>query len=128
MYSETMDTLMFFEKRATALPLYEAFAGRLSELFPQTKIRAQKTQISFYNRHMFACVSFSRVKRKAELPDPYIVVTLGLPYPPKSDRVAAVTEPYAGRWTAHIVIGRVDEIDDELISWARQAYCFAESK
>ncbi len=97
-------------------------------IFPKTKIRVQKSQISFYNRNMYACVSFQRVKKKAELPDPYIVITLGLSYPLTSSRVAVKTEPYPGRWTTHIVIGSVVEIDDELISWLRQAYLFSNSK
>ena len=122
------DTLMFFDKQPTALPLYKAFEARLLEVFPKTKIRVQKSQISFLNRHMYACVSFQRVKKKAELPNPYIVITLGLPYPLASARVAVKAEPYPGRWTTHIVIGSVIEIDDELIAWLREAYLFTDSK
>lgn len=122
------DTLMFFDKHPTALPLYRALEARLSAVFPKTQIRVQKSQISFFNRHMYACVSFQRVRKKAELPDPYIVVTLGLSYPLTSDRVAVKTEPYPGKWTTHVVIGSTDEIDDELISWLRQAYLFADGK
>lgn len=59
---------------------------------------------------------------------PYIVITLGLPYPLESSRVAVKTEPYPGRWTTHIVIGNVEEIDDELFLWVKQAYHFAEGK
>ncbi len=122
------DTLMFFDKQPAALPLYKAFEARLLAVFPETKIRVQKSQISFFNRHLYACVSFQRVRKKAELPDPYIVITLGLSYPLASDRVAVKTEPYPGRWTTHIVIGSAAEIDDELISWLLQAYLYADSK
>ena len=69
-----------------------------------------------------------RVRKKAELPDPYFVLTLGLPYPLESDRVAAKTEPYPGRWTTHIVISQLADLDEELFQWIRQAYEFAESK
>ncbi len=120
--------LIFFNKHLTALPLYRTFEARLLTEFPKTKIRVQKSQISFFTRYMYACVSFQRVKKKAELPNPYIVITLGLPYPLASTRVAVKTEPYPGRWTTHIVIGSVVEIDDELISWLQQAYSFADSK
>ena len=77
---------------------------------------------------MFACLSFLRVKKKAELPKPYLVVTLGLPYPLESVRVAVKTEPYPGRWTTHIVIGTLEEIDEELFGWVQQAYEFAQCK
>lgn len=122
------DALLFFGRHPASFPLYEAFAEKLLTAFPQTVIRVQKTQITFSNRHVYACVSLLRVRKRAELPDPYIVVTLGLPYPPDSGRIAAKTEPYPGRWTVHIVIGTPDEIDDELMAWAEQAYRFAESK
>lgn len=122
------DSLMFFAKHPAALPLYEAFAAKLSELFPDAKARVQKTQITFSSRRVFACVSLMRVKRKAELPDPYIVVTLGLPYPLESGRVAAKTEPYPGRGTTHFVVGSARELDWEFWAWVREAYDFSESK
>ena len=121
-------TELFFEGHGEALPLYMLFEERLSAAFPNTRKRVQKTQITFVNRHVFACVSFARVKRKTEMPSPYLVITLGLPYPLESERVAVKTEPYPGRWTTHIVVGTPDELDDELFCWVAQAYGFAESK
>lgn len=122
------ETARFFDGHESAWPLYEAFEKRLLECFPVVRRKVQKTQISFSNRHMFACASFARVKRKAELPDPYLVVTLGLSYPLDSERVAVKTEPYPGRWTTHIIIGDVNEIDKELLTWLGEAYAFAEAK
>ena len=106
----------------------EAFADAVTKRYPETEIRVQKTQISFYDVHMFACVSFLRVKKKKELPEPYLVVTLGMPYPLESPRVAVKTEPYPGRWTTHIVIGETEEIDGELLSWLKEAHDFAKNK
>lgn len=128
MYQIQSDELLFFSGHMTALPLYEAFAGELFRQFPATSPRVQKSQIAFSNRHIYACVSFARVKRKAELPEPYLVVTLGLPSPLDSRRVAVKTEPYPGRWTTHIVVGSQAELDDEFWAWVRQAYEFAENK
>lgn len=122
------DTLRFFDGHEAALPLYEAFEQRLYELFPEAQRRVQKTQITFFNRHVFACASLQRVKRKAELPDPFLVITLGLAYPLDSSRVAVKCEPYPGRWTTHIVISSADEVDEELLSWLSEAYAFAEAK
>ena len=121
------DTLQFFDGHTEALGLYQALEALLCG-FPNVNKLVQKTQITFRNRHVFACVSFARVRRKAELPNPYFVVTLGLPYPLESVRVAVKCEPYPGRWTTHIVIGDADELDDELFFWIGQAYGFAESK
>lgn len=123
-----LNTILFFDKHPDALTLYEAFTDAITTMYPDTEIRVQKTQISFYDVHMFACVSFARVKKKKELPDPYLVITLGMPYPLESPRVAVKTEPYPGRWTTHIVVGEVGDIDDELLSWVREAHDFAKNK
>lgn len=82
------ETARFFDGRESAWPLYEALEKRLVDLFPAVRRKVQKTQISFSNRRMFVCASFARVKRKAELPDPYLVVTLGalLPAGLRTDR------------------------------------------
>ena len=123
-----LDTLMFFDGHQEALGLYEAFEYLLHDTFSNVNKHVQKTQITFFNRHVFACVSFARVKRKADLPEGYIVLTLGLPEPLDSPRVAVKTEPYPGRWTHHFVVSREEELDEELLSWVRQAYDFADRK
>ena len=79
MREPVMDTLAFFDDHRSALPLYEAVEEQIFRAFPGAEKRVQKTQITFYQRHVFACVSFARVRRKAQLPDPYLVLTLGLP-------------------------------------------------
>ena len=123
-----MDTLLFFEGHPDALELYLVFEAALYDAFPVVNRRVQKTQITFTNRHVFACISFARVRRKAELPEGYMVVTLGLPAPLDSVRVAVKTEPYPGRWTHHIVVSRPEDLDEELFEWIRRSYEFAERK
>ena len=123
-----MDTLLFFGGHQSALPLYQAFESILYASFPNVNKRVQKTQITFYNRHVFACVSFARVKRKAELPEGFMVITLGLPGPLESARAAVKTEAYPGRWTTHIPVSSPEELDEELLSWIRVAYAFANAK
>lgn len=118
----------FFARQPAALPLYEAFAAAVLARHPGTAVRVQKTQIAFANRHVFACASQLRVKRRAALPDPYLVVTLGMPHPLSSPRVAALSQPYPGRWTAHIVIGSAADVDAELLGWVETAYAFAQAK
>ena len=124
----TQDTLLFFDRHRAVYPLYELFREKLLARFPESRIKVQKSQISYYHRYLYACVSFLRVKKKAELPEEFFVFTLGLPAPLESDRVAAKTEPYPGRWTTHFVISRPSDLDKELFDWIEQAYCFAQSK
>ncbi len=123
-----LDVRMFFQEKPGAYDLYEAFREKVLALYPETEIRVQKSQISFYNRHMFACVSMARVRKASELPPVYIVVTFGLGRPAESSRIAAKTRPYPGRWTHHAVVSRGEELDEELFAWIREAYAFAGRK
>lgn len=121
-------TLQFFDRQPDALPLYEKFEKCVADLVPDVKIKVQKTQISFYNRHLFACVSFAGVRKKKDCPDCYIVVTFGLKHRVESPRIDIATEPYPNRWTHHILISEDDEIDEELIGWVREAAEFSDRK
>ena len=122
------DTMMFFDGHQEMYSIYESFEQTLLHQYPQTKIKVQKTQIAFSNRYIFACVSFMRPKKKSELSASYFVLTLGLSYPLESERVAIKTEPYPGRWTTHIVIHKMSDLDQELFDWVKQAYEFAACK
>ena len=120
--------LLFFDKVPDALPLYAELERRILAEYPDTRIKVQKTQISFYNRHLFACVSFAKVRKKADRPDSYIVVTFGLEHRVDSPRIDIATEPYPNRWTHHVLISDLSEIDDELMGWIRETAEFSDRK
>lgn len=127
-YEPNMDEWMFFEGRPTAFDLYKMFVEKLFEQFPDTGMRVQKTQITFTNPKVYACVSFAKVRKVKERPKEYIVITLGLNRQLNSPRIDVATEPYLGRWTHHLLIEKQEEIDDELMSWVQEAYHFARFK
>ncbi len=122
------DELLFFDAGAAALPLYLAFREAVLERVPDVRIEAKKTQISFFSRRMFAAVSFTRVRKAKDRPDPFLTITFGLSYRKESVRIDAAAEPYPNRWTHHVMIGSREEIDDELLSWIAEAAAFAERK
>lgn len=128
MYHISADELLFLGGQPGVIPVYEALAGKLLAAYPDTRIQVGKSQISFYNRHLYACVSFARVKKKKELPESWFVLTLGLDHPLESPRAAVKTEPYPGRWTTHILIGSEEDLDEELFGWIDRAYDFAQNK
>lgn len=128
MNTATQDTLFFFDRHQAVYPLYECFQKKLLARLPESRIKVQKSQISYYNRHLYACISFLKVKKKSVLPEDYFVLTLGLPAPLESNRVAAKTEPYPGRWTTHFVISSPSDLNEELFDWIENAYRFAQSK
>ena len=119
----TMDELFFFDGKPEELALYETLLDRIKALGAYTAI-AHKTQISLKNRRVFACVSVFRVLPKRLLPAHYLVLTLGLPDPLDSPRIASKTEAQPGRWTHHIVLAGASELDAELLEWIRRAYAF----
>ncbi len=122
------DTFLFFADHAAALPLYACLEEKIGEMFPEAGKRVQKTQITFFHRHVFACVSFARVLRKKDQPEGSLVLSLSLPAPLPSPRAAVQTEPYPGRWTCHVVLRGAEELDGELLGWLREAYEFSERK
>ena len=121
------DVRMFFDGYPLELNLYETLFRRLEVLFPEGSVRVQKTQISFYGRHLYASASLP-VRRKKNWPEHCLVVTLGLSRRLDSLRVAVAVEPYPGRWTHHFLLTEENQIDEELLGWFREAWDFAESK
>ena len=123
----TSDVLFFFDGKPLELALYEALFCHLESEFPEASVRVQKSQISFYGRHLFAAASLP-VRRKKSWPEHCIVVTISLSHRLDSPRVAVATEPYPGRWTHHILLSDETQIDGELLGWLRESWEFAESK
>ena len=121
------DLLFFFDGKPLELALYEALFARMEAAFPEASVKVQKSQISFYERHLFAAASLP-VRRKKSWPEHCLVVTVGLNQRLESPRVAVAVEPYPGRWTHHILLTTAEEIDGELMCWLEEARAFAVSK
>ena len=124
----SVDELFFFDVKPDALPLYEAFRESVVARWPDTRIEVKKTQSSFFNRRMFAAVSFTPVRKAKDRPDPFLTITFGLPYRKESRRIDVAVEPYPNRWTHHVMIETEEDIDEELLSWIAEAADFAERR
>ena len=122
------DVLFFFREVPQALEIYRAFEERTLAEVENVAIRVQKTQITFTNPKVFAAVSFLPVRKKAQRPESYITVTLGLNRRLASPRVDAASEPYPARWTHHLLISSPEEVDEELMGWVREAAAFSAAK
>ncbi len=120
-----MNEESFFIGHKAEFSIFSRLKAELLLRFPDMEIRIAKTQIFFYDRRMFGCVSFARVLKKAQMPDTYLTVTLCLPAPLDSNRVAVKVEPYPGRWTHHVIVSDGKELDKELFSWFEEAHRFA---
>ena len=123
----TADAGMFFDGHPAELALYEALFRRMDGAFPEGTVKVQKSQISFYGKHLFDAVSLP-IRRRKDWPDHCIQVTFGLSYPLNSARIAVAVEPYPNRWTHHVVVSEESQLDTELFDWLREAYEFSENK
>lgn len=121
------DVLFFFDGRPLELALYQTLFRSMETAFPGASVRVQKTQISFYGRHLFAAVSLP-VRRRKGWPEHCIVVTIGLSYRLESPRIAVAVEPYPNRWTHHVLVSGEEQIDGELLDWLKEAWAFSENK
>ena len=124
----TVDELLFFNAHQDALALYETFRESVLGKVPNARIEVKKTQISFFDRRMFAAVSFAPVRKAKERPKPFLTITFGLAYRKESGRIDVAVEAYPNRWTHHVMIGSVEEVDEELVSWIIEADEFAKNK
>ena len=124
----TVNELLFFDSKPDALPLYEAFREAVLGKVPDARIEVKKTQISFFNRRMLAAVSFAPVRKAKDRPKPFLTITFGLSYRKESDRIDVAVEAYPNRWTHHVMIGTVEEVDEELLSWIVEAAEFAKNR
>lgn len=127
----TAAEIAFFAATAqgrAALPLYEALRARLLLELPETRIEVKKTQISFKDRRLFAAASLTPVRQRALRPAQWLTVTFGLPYQLISPRVDSAAEAYPGRWTHHVMVGGISELDAELLGWLTEAAAFAAAK
>ena len=93
----TSDELFFFNTKPKALPLYAALAERMLAAFPNVTVEIKK----------------------------FIIVSFGLSHRLDSPRIHMAVEPYPNRWTHHVIVASVEEINDELMGWLAEAHDFA---
>ena len=114
----TADELLFWDRQPQLLPLYELLRERLMSAYPEMKIKVSKSQISFYNRHMFAMAS-PPVRRRKTWPKEFMMVSFGLSYQIDSPRIAMSVEAYPNRWTHHVIVESPEDIDQALAELRR---------
>lgn len=118
------DILMMFDKLPAALPIYEAAEAKLCAAFPDARIKVSKTQVSFYNRYLFAAL-WPPLRKIKGRPGVYLVLTFGLGHRLEHPRIVESVEPYPGRWTHHVLLASPEELDELVMGWVQEAYDFS---
>ena len=55
MDTSQLDEALFFDAVPGAYAIYRAFHDAVLSIYPETQVKVQKTQITFYNPRSFAC-------------------------------------------------------------------------
>lgn len=116
----SFEEVFFFRDDSSALTVYGVFRDALLTRWPQCVIKCSKTQISFTDGVDFAFASYPPRKLLGA-----VLISLGLRAPLNNPRVFAQSEPYPQRWTVHIIVHSVEEVDAELLDWLDDAHEYA---
>jgi hypothetical protein len=104
----------FFRGRALAARLYGGIVRVLATL-PGHEVRVQTSQIGFYaNGHPFASVWMPKSYLRRGAP---LVLTVMARRRLPSSRWKQVVQPRPGRFTHHLELWAVEDIDDDVVRW-----------
>ena len=102
----------------------EARRAELLSRWPNTELRPRRTQTGFAERYIYAVAS-PGTRRIKGAPEHYVLLSVVLPEPSGSARVAVIAEASPHRFTHHIVIGSSEDMDGEAMGLAALSHAFA---
>lgn len=109
----------FFQGDVQARLLFDAIQARISSL-GACKVVVSKTQVAFRRRIGFAWVWIpGRALRRPAAP---LVLSVALRRRDASLRWKSVVEPVPGRFMHHLEVFAEKIIDDEVLTWLKEAY------
>jgi len=113
----------FFEGQEQSRQLFEALHSIINAIGP-VELRVTKSQIAFRRRKAFAWVWIpGRYLRGKAAP---LVLTLSFTQRDASPRWKEIVEPYPGRFTHHLELYSVNDIDVEVRDWLGTAWMVAD--
>ena len=102
--------------------LFDALRPAVEAVGP-AELRVTKSRVSFRRRKLFAWAWIpGKYLRGRTAP---LVLTLSLPGRDPSPRWKEIVEPRPGRFTHHLELHSVEDIDDEVRAWLRIAWTAA---
>lgn len=108
----------FFANSKQGMAIFQAIKQATASI-GNTDIRISKSQIAFYHNHGFAYIWQPGMYVKTDKP---IVLSIALNEQIVSPRFKEVVQPAKKHWIHHIEIESPSEIDEEIVSWLKQAY------
>ncbi len=120
-----VETLFAKDQAAAALVL--AALERLCARYPDAAIKMGKTQAALCEPGPFCMVWPPNHGGIKDRPPHAVMLTFGLPDRLDSPRIAQAVEPYPNRWTHHLVLADIGQLDGELLGWIDRARAFRQS-
>ncbi|MGE3960206.1 MAG: DUF5655 domain-containing protein [Dehalococcoidia bacterium] len=112
----------FFAGRATARELFEALRMIVDRL-GEHEVRVTRSQVAFSRTRGFAWAwTPDRYLRGETAP---LVLSVALDRRAVSTRWKEAIEPTPGRWMHHLELRTLEDLDDEVVGWLREAYALA---
>ncbi len=116
------DVDTFFAGYPESKQIFDALCLAMKAIQPTT-LRVSKSQIAFRHRKAFAWVWVpAKYLRREAAP---LVLTVGFRFRQPSPRWKEIVEPYPGRFTHHLELFSVADIDDEVVGWLQSAWAAA---
>ena len=112
----------FFAGEDESRGIFEAMRCTVEAIGP-AELRVGKSQVSFRRRKPFAWVWMpGQYLRGKAAP---LALTLSFPSRDSSPRWKEIVEPRPGRFTHHLELYSIPDVDDEVRSWLRDAWAAA---
>jgi len=109
----------FFKDHADSRRLFKAVRKAI-EAIGGAEMRVTKSQVAFRRRTGFAFVWIpGKYLKQRDVP---LVLTVGLRRRDDSPRWKEVVEPARGRFTHHLELRSIAEINEEVIDWLKEAW------
>ena len=109
----------FFAGHVASRAIFDAVLAAVTAVGP-ADVRVTRSQVAFRRRTGFAYVWMpDRYLRPGDVP---LVLTIGLRRRDDSSRWKSVVEPAPGRFTHHLELRSVAEVDEQVSDWLREAW------
>lgn len=114
-----MDPEAFFAGHPLSLAVYETVRSMLATIGP-ADVRTTRSQVSFRRRRGFAYLWLPG--RWLTRPAAEVVLSLALGRRDESPRFKDIVHPARDVWMHHLEVHGLDELDDEVRGWLREAW------
>lgn len=119
---EQMQIQQFFYGHAKEEALFMAMLDWIRLKYPDTRLRFCKTQMNLLDPNSY-CILSMPYRRRAAFP--YLIVTLGYPTRPESERFDQCVQISKNRWTCHLILDNESQLNQELMQLIDEARVFA---